>query len=61
MSNDLTIASTEAEHHNLYLLISFDIGSQFPDTLEDKIIPFITNNRAELFAHTRKITVKYAD
>ena len=57
----LSIAHPEAEHHNLYLLVSLDVGSQYPSILEGKIIPYLEKAKSELFPHTRFISEKYVD
>lgn len=57
----LTIAHPEVEHHNLYLLASLDIGSQYPGVFDDKIIPFIEKNKSSLFLRTIIISEKYVD
>lgn len=56
----ITIAHPDAEHHNLYLLISVDIYSQYPIIIE-KIIPFISKNKEALFLRTLVISDKYED
>lgn len=55
----VTVAHPEAEHHDLYLLISLDIGNQFPAIVEDKVIPFVSRNKDELFKRTMVVTEKY--
>lgn len=57
----LTIVHPEVEHHNLYLLASLDIGSQYPSVFDDKIIPFIEKNKSSLFLRTIIISEKYVD
>lgn len=55
----ITITHPEAEHHDMYLLISLDIGSQYPAILQ-KIVDHIAKNKSELFSHTRNLSEKYA-
>lgn len=57
----LTITNQEAEHHNMYLMVSLDIGCQYAAVLEQKILPHIAKCKNELFLHTRQISSKYAD
>jgi hypothetical protein len=57
----LTIAHPEKEYHNMYLLISFDIGSDYPTILESKIIPYVLENTSTLFEKTQNMTEQYAD
>jgi hypothetical protein len=57
----LTVANEEAEHHNMYLLVSLDIGSHYADILENKIIPFVVDNKSELFLNIGGISEKYWD
>jgi hypothetical protein len=56
----LTITHPEAEHHNIYLLVSLDSGSQYPAVLE-RIVQYIANNKSQLFIHTVPISSKYRD
>jgi hypothetical protein len=56
----LTIVHPGAEHHNMYLLVSLDSGSYYPDVLE-KIVNYISDNKNQLFANTRSISSKYKD
>ena len=55
----ITIVHPEAEHHDMYLLVSLDIGSKYPAVLQT-IVDFIAENKSELFDHTRKISENYA-
>jgi len=57
----ITIAHPDAEHHNLYLLISLDIDSQYPIIIDEKIIPFISKNKKALFLRTLVISNMYED
>ncbi len=57
----LTIAHPAVEHHNLYLLVSLDIGSRYPSIFDDKIIPYIAENKSALFLRTIIISEKYLD
>jgi len=57
----LTIAHPEVEHHNLYLLVSLDVGSQYPGVFDDKIIPYIAKSKSALFLRTIIISEKYVD
>lgn len=56
-----TIISPEAEHHNLYLLLSFDVGTQYPTVFDDKVLPFIERSKPELFKRTLVYSEKYED
>ena len=56
----ITIANSEADHHNMYLLISLDNGSQYPAILEN-IVRHIAANKFDLFSFTRVISDRYAD
>jgi len=57
----ITIANAETEHHNMYLLVSMDIGSEYPAILEGKVLPFISRNKVGLFQKTRMISSQYED
>jgi hypothetical protein len=56
----ITLANPDAEHHNIYLLISLDIRSQYPAILE-QVAGHVANNKNELFARTRILSNKYVD
>jgi hypothetical protein len=56
----VAITNSEAEHHNLYLLVSLDIDSQYPRVLQ-KIVDHIAKGKAELFQRTRKLSQGYTD
>ena len=56
----ITVANSEAEHHNMYLLISLDNGSQYPAILEN-IVRHIATNKFDLFLYTRVISDRYID
>jgi len=55
----ITIVHPEAEHHDMYLLVSLDIGSQYPAVLQT-IVEYVAENKSKLFSHTRKISENYA-
>lgn len=57
----LTIAHPEVEHHNMYLLLSFDVGSQYPRIFDDKLIPYIAKSKSSLFLRSIIISEKYMD
>jgi len=51
----------EREYHNVYVLLSLDVGCEYQKVIESKIIPFITQAQYELFAVTRAFSEKYAE
>ena len=55
----ITLTHPEAEHHDMYLLISLDVGSQYPLILQT-IVDHTAKNKSELFSHTRKLSENYA-
>lgn len=57
----LMTAHLKYERHNLYLLVSLDIGCQYPSILEEKIIPYIVKKKVELFDRTKVISEKYME
>jgi hypothetical protein len=57
----ITLVNAEAEHHNMYFLISLDIGCQYATVLDEKVWPYLLENRVQFFAHTRAISAKYTD
>jgi hypothetical protein len=57
----VTVAHPEVEHHNMYLLISLDIGSDYPKILEQKVMPHLSKYKDDLFVRTRTVSEKYAD
>lgn len=57
----IIIANPDAEHYNLYLLISLDIDSQYPIIIDEKIIPSISKNKKALFLRTLAISSMYED
>ena len=56
----LTMIHPEADHHNMYLLVSLDSGSPYPVVLE-KIVEHITNSKNQFFIQTKPISLKYKD
>ena len=57
----ITLTNAEADHHNMYFLISLDVGCQYATVLEEKIWPYLLENRVQFFAHSREISAKYTD
>jgi hypothetical protein len=57
----IAIASPEAEHHNMYLLISLDVGREYANIIEEKVLPFISIEKNQLFKVTRLISCAYVD
>jgi hypothetical protein len=57
----IIIAHPDAEHHNMYLLISLDTDSQYPIIINEKIIPYISENKKALFLRTLAISNIYED
>lgn len=57
----ITILNPEAEHHNMYLLLSLDVGCQYPAVIEEKVFPLIAKNKAELFQRTCALSSAYED
>ena len=57
----LTVASEEAEHHSMYVLVSLDIGSNHANVIDNVIIPYVSTTKKVLFVHTRAISEKYWD
>ena len=57
----LTILHPQQESHNMYLLISLDVGCEYPSIIEEKVIPFISASKEMLFENTKVISDKYVD
>jgi hypothetical protein len=57
----LTIAHPEHEYLNMYLLLSFDVSSDYPKIMDSKVIPFIVESMKTLFENTFKISERYRD
>ena len=57
----ITLTSPEAEHHNMYFLISLDVGCQYASVLENAILPYLGEHRNQFFDQTRQISTKYND
>ena len=57
----LSILHPQQESHNMYLLISLDIGCEYPGIIEEKVIPFISASKGILFENTKVISEKYID
>ena len=57
----LTILHSQQESHNMYLLISLDVGCEYPGIIEEKVIPFISASKETLFENTKVISEKYVD
>jgi len=57
----LSILHPQQESHNMYLLISLDIGCEYPGIIEEKVIPFISASKGILFENTRVMSEKYID
>jgi hypothetical protein len=57
----ITVNHPEHEHHNMYFLLSLDVGCDYPNIIEKSILPFLSENTSALFEMTRMISEKYAD
>jgi len=57
----ITIASPEAEHHNMYLLLSLDVGHGYATIIEEKVLHFISREKNQLLKVARIISSAYAD
>jgi hypothetical protein len=57
----LSILHPQQESHNMYLLISLDVGCEYPSIIEEKVIPFISASKGILFENTKVISEKYID
>jgi hypothetical protein len=57
----ITLTSPEAEHHNMYFLISLDVGCQYASILENAILPYLGEHCNQFFDQTRQISAKYSD
>ena len=55
------ISHPEQESRNMYLLISMDIGSDYPMIIERKVMLYVSENQDALFERTRSISEQYAD
>lgn len=57
----LSILHPQQESHNMYLLVSLDVGCEYPGIIEEKVIPFISASKGILFENTKVISEKYID
>lgn len=57
----LTILHPQQESHNMYLLISLDVGCEYPCIIEERVIPIISASKGILFENTKVISEKYID
>jgi hypothetical protein len=57
----LEVNHPEVAHHNLYFLLSLDVGSHYPNIFDEKVIPYIARNKSTLFLRTIIISEKYVD
>ena len=56
VNNDL-----EKEYHNVYILLSIDVGMEHQKVIENKVLPFVIQERQKLFGMTRIFSEKYAE
>jgi hypothetical protein len=57
----LSILHPLQESHNMYLLISLDVGCEYPGIIEETVIPFISASKGILFENTKVLSQKYID
>lgn len=56
----IQITHPEEEFRNMYLLISLDVGCDYPSTIEQKVLPFIAKRKQGLFSKTQVISNEYS-
>ncbi len=56
----IQITHPEQEFRNMYLLISLDVGCDYPSTIEQKVLPFIAKRQQSLFSKTEVISNQYS-
>lgn len=56
----LTITHPDKQYRNMYLLLSLDLSSGFAGIIENKVMPFVIENKASLLEHTMPISEEYA-
>ena len=55
------ISHPNQEFRSMYLLISLEVGCDYPTIIEKKIIPYVSENQDILFERTRNMSEQYAD
>ncbi|MEW6603204.1 MAG: hypothetical protein AB1351_00775 [Thermoproteota archaeon] len=56
----LTIANPAKEYCNMYLLLSLDMITGFDSVIENKVLPFIREHKAELLERTASFSAEYS-
>lgn len=56
----IQITHPEHEYRNMYLLISLDVGCNYPKVIEEYILPLINEQKETLFSNTMSISSAYS-
>ena len=55
------IGHAKQEFRSMYLLISLEVGCDYPMIIEKKVIPYVSENQDNLFERTQNMSEQYAD